>query len=282
MTPRHQNKPDGFSVMTINVRFGLADSGEFSWKNRKAAFTELFAAWQPDFIAMQEVNDFQAAFFRTVLSDYGCLGERRPAPSFWQNVLIFHKKIWQCRAHDHFFLSDTPAVPSRMPESKWPRQAVIGEFLNGDKRLVCLNTHFDFSEYVQQKSVDIILRRLAAFAAPGTPEIIAGDFNAGPQSACYQSLTDGSLTQPPFRDPFDPEAPGTFHNFTGCPISSRVDWILWRHNAHPRTRQIITDQFRDFYPSDHFPVYAAFEYITGPNQHPENASNAASADRRQP
>jgi len=262
MNVRDQNPSAGeFSVMTVNVRFGLADrDGPFRWENRQPAFRELFTAWTPDFIAMQEVNDFQADFFRSVLPGYDCLGQRRPAPSFWQNVLLFHKKEWQCRAQDYFFLSDTPTVPSRMPESRWPRQAVAGLFVKGSRRLICLNTHFDFAASVQQKSVAIVLDRLAGFSEDGTPEIIAGDFNAGPDSDCHSQFTEGGTADPPFCDVFDDQNTGTFHNFTGRPVSERVDWILWRQNARLAKRQIITEPFAGTYPSDHFPVYAAFQY----------------------
>jgi len=246
------------SVMSLNVRFGLADAGEHSWENRKPGFAALFEQYRPDFIGMQEVNGFQAAFFAGLLSDYHAIGKRAPAPAGWQDVLIFYHKSWNCRGCDRFFLSDTPDIPSRMPDSRWPRQCVIGAFEKEGLRTVCANTHFDFDAPVQVKSAAILLARLEKFSGPTLPALITGDFNAGPDSACHRAFTDPDRLARPFFDPFDGDNTGTFHKFTGKPVSDRIDWILFRSLGGPTERRIITDRFADIFPSDHFPVYAAF------------------------
>ncbi len=245
--------------MTVNVRFGLADTGRHSWDNRKKAFASLLNAWHPDFIAMQEVNDFQASFFKSLLLDYGVIGERSPAPPFWQDVLIFHHKNWQCLEQDRFFLSDTPDIPSRMVDSQWPRQCVMGNFRQRRHEITCINTHFDFAGHVQKKSAFMILNRLAAFAPKSNIQLLAGDFNASPDSECYRIFTEpNQLSTEPFSDAFQNNVTGTFHKFTGRPVSERIDWILWRHGAHLTGKTIITNKFEGIYPSDHFPVCATF------------------------
>lgn len=257
MTDSRQNA-DRFSVMSFNVRFGLADEGEHKWENRKPAFAALFEHCRPDFIGMQEVNGFQAAFFADLLSDYQAVGKRAPAPVGWQDVLIFHKKGWACRRCDRFFLSDTPGIPSRMVQSRWPRQCVMGEFEKDGIRMVCANTHFDFDEQVQVRSAAILLERLDRFATDAVPALVTGDFNAGPGSACHRAFTDPASAKRPFSDTFAGNATGTFHQFTGEPVSDRIDWILQRDLGDPVERKIITDRFAGIFPSDHFPVYAEF------------------------
>ncbi len=260
MTASASNNSVDFSLMTVNVRFGLADDdGPHSWINRKAAFAALLEKWRPDFIAMQEVNDFQLAFFSSILPDYGIIGRRDPAPPFWQNVLIFYHQRWQCQKHDRFFLSPTPDIPSRMVDSRWPRQCVMGAFRHNGRIITCVNTHFDFAEHVQKKSARIILERLAVFAPDTAPQILAGDFNAAPGSGCYRIFTqaDGPA-ETAFSDAFKGDSAGTFHHFTGRPVSDRVDWILWRYHARLTEKTVITDNVDGVYPSDHFPVYAAF------------------------
>ncbi len=247
-----------FSVMTINIRFGLARDGQNAWERRKDAFVGLFEKYRPDFICMQEVNGFQADFFTCLLSEYGSIGRRLPAPAMWQDVLIFYKKRWKCLRHQRFFLSDTPDVPSRMPESKWPRQCVMGEFARGNARVVCTNTHFDFDTRAQVKSAAILLDRLETFASAGAPTVITGDFNAGPGSRCHTAFTDPALVSPPFSDVFADSRTGTYHGFTGKPLSERIDWILWRNMKGPVERNIIMESFDGIFPSDHFPVYAVF------------------------
>lgn len=248
-----------FSVMTINVRFGLADSGVFAWENRKPAFVELFRTYRPDFIAMQENNDFQVDFFSNLLDDYRFIGRRSPAPPTWQHLLLFYRHPWECMDEERFFLSPTPHIPSRMAGSQWPRQCVMGQFVNNDKRVVCVNTHFDFDAHIQEKSTGILLNQLDAFSEAHRPQIIMGDFNAGPNSLCYKAFTrPHPHHQEPFQDTFEDDITGTFHDFTGDPLSDRVDWILCRNNLRVLDKQIITQRFAGIFPSDHFPVYVRF------------------------
>lgn len=251
-------RTDRVSVMSLNIRFGLADTGEHGWENRKPGFAALFDQYRPDFIGMQEVNGFQAAFFSGLLSDYHAIGKRTPAPAGWQDVLIFYHKSWKCRDCDRFFLSDTPDVPSRMPDSRWPRQCVMGAFEKEGLRMVCVNTHFDFDAPVQVKSAAILLARLEKFSGPALPALLTGDFNAGPGSDCHRAFTDPDRLARPFSDPFDGDNSGTFHKFTGDPVSDRIDWILSRGLGKTTERKIITDRFAGIFPSDHFPVYAEF------------------------
>ena len=46
------------NVMTLNLRFGRADDGLNSWENRKERYVSFFQEYRPDFIGIQEVNDF--------------------------------------------------------------------------------------------------------------------------------------------------------------------------------------------------------------------------------
>ncbi|MFZ5562888.1 MAG: endonuclease/exonuclease/phosphatase family protein [Thermodesulfobacteriota bacterium] len=259
MKGSHQNT-DRVSVMSINVRFGLADAdaGEHSWKNRKPAFINLFEKYRPDFIGMQEVNGFQAAFFTEILSGYSAIGKRSPAPAHWQDVLIFHNKRWRCIDHLRFFLSDTPDIPSRMARSRWPRQCVMGKFEKNGVRMVCANTHFDFDEQVQVRSAAILTEHMERFAADAPPAVITGDFNAGPDSACHKAFIGPAPDRRPFSDAFDGDTAGTFHKFTGEPVSERIDWILFQGLADPVKKELITSRFSGVFPSDHFPVYAEF------------------------
>ena len=101
------------SVLTLNLRFGLADDGPNNWQYRKKVFPHLFEKYRPDFIGFQEVNDFQTDFLNGMLTEYDFIGKRSPSPSFWQDIIIFYKKTWTCVYREHFFLSPTPTIPSR-------------------------------------------------------------------------------------------------------------------------------------------------------------------------
>jgi len=254
-------------VMTLNMRFGLADDGPNNWNFRKKALPALLRNYASDVIGFQEVNDFQIDYLKDILSDYDYIGQRSPSPSFWQNNILFFQRPWQCIADDHFFLSSTPDIPSRSPNSRWPRQGTIGVLQNSrtDRVIVCANTHFDFKPAVQTASAYILLERLKAVAA-GHPTILMGDFNTLPDSPCHQVLT-GATRLPdrlsgPFKNIWQDSFPGTFHNFTGQSDGRHIDWVLYRGPLSLEACRVIRETFNGFYPSDHFPVQADFTFNT--------------------
>lgn len=251
-----------FSVLSLNIRFGLADDGPNNWIHRKTTFPTLFKNHPADFIGLQEVNDFQSDYFKTILTEYNCIGERFPAPSFWQSNLIFYKKDWECAYQDLFYLSSTPAIPSRFEKSRWPRQCTMGVFKNNDFKLTLTNTHFDFDTSVQIKSAELIKRRLSELSA-SKPAILMGDFNAKPDSPCHKIFTmqhkeDDKKEGPFFKTAFKEPYPGTFHGFKKNTTGDHIDWILYRGRIALEESKVIRENINGKYPSDHFPIFAVF------------------------
>lgn len=264
---RHENqKPEpvgNISVFTLNMRFGLADDGPNSWEFRKKGYPDLLNQYLSDFMAFQEANDFQGQFLKTILKGYHDIGKRNPAPPFWQNNLIFYEKSWQCIEWEHFFLSDTPDVPSRSPKSKWPRQCTIGLFERAGTKVIIINTHFDFDEQVQVESAQFIMKRLLRFPFE-IPAILVGDFNCPPSQPCHKVFTgkeqnvpiDGSrIFKPVFHKPY----PGTHHGFSGNAGEDQIDWIMYSGNLKPVKWGVVRNKFAGLYPSDHFPLFTIFE-----------------------
>jgi endonuclease/exonuclease/phosphatase family metal-dependent hydrolase len=252
------------SVFTLNLRFGLADDGPNNWEFRKKGFPILLNKFSSDFMAFQEVNDFQGDFLKNFLVDYYNIGKRRPSPRFWQNNLIFYKNSWQCIRGEHFYLSETPDIPSRSPKSKWPRQCTIGLFKRNNRCLIMINTHFDFDEQIQVESAQYIMKRLADFPSE-VPAILVGDFNCKPSEPCHKVFTGeirNAVDPPPagyFKPVFSEPYPGTHHGFSGLADDNQIDWIMYRGNLKPIKWGVIREKFAGFYPSDHFPLHATFE-----------------------
>lgn len=262
-----QSRAASFTVLSLNLRFGLADDGANSWCYRSRYFPALFKSHGADFIAVQEANDFQIKFIAETLDGFDFIGQRLPAPPFWQNNVIFYKHSWQCLAADHFFLSPTPDIPSRFQESRWPRQCTLGLFACKSKRLIHVNTHFDFDSKVQVKSAKIILDRLSRHADE-IPVVLTGDFNTQPQSPCHQTFTGRNQPQaskgPFFTDAFKAPFSGTHHGFSGQGnAKGHIDWILFRGGLKRLKAEVIKTDFDGLYPSDHFPLRAAFDFAPG-------------------
>ena len=249
-------------VLTLNLRFGLADDGPNSWNCRKQVFPEFFETHAADLIAFQEANDFQAEFLKALLRDYHCIGQRTPAPPFWQDNLIFYRKDWNCIRQERFYLSSTPAVPSRSAKSLWARQCIIGVFQKEGHTLIFATTHLDFDAEVQVQSAKLILQRITGISET-MPAILAGDFNAVPGSSCGLALT-GQLAEKPVQGPcfqlaFKPPYPATHHGFTGRKQGPHIDWILHRGGLIPVESQVIQEPVHGIFLSDHYPVCGIFK-----------------------
>ncbi len=247
-----------FSVLTLNLRFGLADDGPNGWQYRQRGYPEFLDKYAADFMGFQEANDFQTDFLAGCLPEYNFIGKRLFSPSFWQNNIIFYKKTWKCIFSDYFFLSPTPEIPSRYQNSLWPRQCTMGMFKKNHRRIIIINTHFDFDKDVQVKSAKLIQNRLSVQSFQ-IPVVLLGDFNATPFAPCYQEFTrEKESTHTQFQNTFHIPFPGTHHNFTGKTNDDHIDWILYRGNLIQNSSMVIRDKFADLYLSDHFPLYAEF------------------------
>ena len=256
---------DRFSVMTLNLRFGLAKDGPNAWEHRKKLMPGLFRKYPVDFIGCQEVNDFQADDLASILSEYRLIGRRHPAPSFWQNNIIFFRKDWHVKNSEHFYLSEMPDIPSRSHKSQWPRQCTIGTFQRMSRRVTCINTHFDFSSSVQVFSARLIMKRLVQRPDP-LPAVLMGDFNAHFGSPHYrifvgQAATGNDLS-PLFYNVFNDRPSGTHHGFSGKPGKNCIDWILHTNGITPENPVVVKDHMNNAYYSDHFPVVSTFLFPT--------------------
>jgi endonuclease/exonuclease/phosphatase family metal-dependent hydrolase len=249
------------SVLSLNLRFGLADDGLNAWEHRKASVVKLFREHSPDLIATQEANDFQIDFLAQNLSEYLYIGRRHPSPKFWQDNILFYRKTIVCKDELHLFLSETPHVPSRSFGSRFPRQATLGLFHVNDQPLICINTHFDFENPAQMGAARLIKEQLASYDND-IPTILMGDFNATPESLCYRWLTGDDVDEESglnFSETFKMPYPSTLHRFTGKPAGGYIDWILYRGPIRLRGCDTVQEPVDGVYPSDHFPVTAVFE-----------------------
>ncbi len=250
------------SVLSLNLRFGLADDGPNGWEYRKETVLGLFETEAPDIIATQEANNFQIDFLATNLPEYEYIGRRTLAPRFWQHNILFYRTPIACKEDVHFFLSQTPNIPSRSFGSQFPRQCTLGLFNMGNRAFVCIDTHFDFDTPAQMGAAGVIKAQLASF--PGdVATILMGDFNATPESPCYRWLT-GTETEGKkgldFQETFGKDYPGTVHHFSGKPDGGYIDWILFRGPIRLKGCEALQEPVDGIYPSDHFPVKAVFEF----------------------
>ena len=175
--------------------------------------------------------------------------------------VFYRKDRLRVRSSGDFWLSDTPDVPGSISwGTLYPRMVTWARFqrIADGATFVFYNTHLPYrgeDETARTRGAALIVARLKQLPAD-EPVILAGDFNAPPESATYALLSD-TLTDAWTAASRRSGPSATFHNFTGK-ADRRIDWILFR-GMKVKSARTVTIHRGDRYPSDHFPVVADFD-----------------------
>ncbi|TAM62253.1 MAG: endonuclease/exonuclease/phosphatase family protein [Rhodanobacter sp.] len=252
-------------VMTFNVRVPV-DTDMNAWVHRRDLLVRVVRAQHPDVLGTQELTEEQGEYIAAHLPGYAWFGQGREGGTKGEHMGVFYRtdRLQVLRSGD-FWLSDTPDVPgSRTWGQPYPRMVTWARFRlrHGGGTFDYFNTHFPYRDQdvrARMLSADEIMQRIGKL--PSTARVIlAGDFNAGPDSPVYAKLTrtlhDAWVAATSRSGPAK-----TFHNFTGNP-DRRIDWILTR-GFRTRAVRTITTHEGARYPSDHFPVVAELVALGG-------------------
>jgi endonuclease/exonuclease/phosphatase family metal-dependent hydrolase len=146
-------------------------------------------------------------------------------------------------------------VGSRHPECYHPRICSWGLFRDADGREIAhYNLHLDNeSAAAREESVRLLLDRMNGGAYPS---IVTGDFNAGEDDVCVESLRAAGL-----RDSYrvthpDANDVATYHGFGHGENSEKIDYIWIDRAWQVRSSEIVRSQIAGMWPSDHCPVVA--------------------------
>lgn len=250
-------------VMTFNVRYPSPEDGRNLWNLRRDLLVSTIRDQKPDLIGAQELFKIQGDYIVKALPEYEWFGVSRRGNHEDEHMGVFYRKSrLELLQSGSFWLSETPEKPG---SSSWnmslPRMVTWGEFRDQEsgRRFYLYNTHFPHrkeDETARTHCARVIAERLHTLPADATV-ILTGDFNTGMSSEAHRVLTQ-SLTDVWQATPNHPGPTGTFHNFTGKPAEERIDWILYRGVVTPSSIETITTNDGGRYPSDHFPVVAAF------------------------
>lgn len=244
-------------IATYNVRYPAPGDGANLWDKRKDLFLRSIEHMRLDLFGTQELFALQADYITSKLPDFAWFGISRRGNHEDEHMGVFYRKD-KLKLIDsgNFWLSPTPELAG---SSAWgmslPRMATWGlfEIKATGRRLYFVNTHFPHRREDEQARLECA-KVLAAFLEKrprGVPAVLTGDFNTDAAGPAFDLLTR-TLT-----DAKPANAGGTFHGFTGKPGTARIDWILYS-GLTLKQSEIITFNEAGLYPSDHFPVVAAF------------------------
>jgi len=250
------------SVMTYNVRYGLADDGENSWEYRKKELSNLIKSKEPDFLGTQEGLPFQISYINNAMPNYEFIGTDRDGNGKGENTAIFYNtsKYKVLKQHT-FWLSPTQNKVSKGWDAAYPRICTYGLFTNKltKQNFWVINTHFDhIGVEARKESALLILNKIEEINTKNYPLIFMGDLNAEPESKPVISLKTHLVDskEVSIEKPKGPD--GTFNAFQfGIPVTKRIDYIFISNNNTIQVNNytVLNDSKESKYPSDHLPVF---------------------------
>jgi len=246
--------------MSFNIRTATPKDSANAWEFRRDACIHMLDSIQPDVFGMQEVLPEQESYVTDHMPLYQHVAQgRRPGlkgnescPIYWRTDKF---NLLNSRT---FWLSPTPEVMSKGWDARYERIAtyVILQDKQTAKQLIVFNTHLDhMGAKSREESVRMIADTLKALGGDQMPLFVMGDMNVEPTDASIAPIFE-------YMHWSQKEAVSTTmeHTFTGFDDSfhSIIDYVFYR-NAEAQRFQVIKDQSRVPYLSDHRPILVTFD-----------------------
>lgn len=266
---RGAEKPATTRVMTCNVRVtGLPEDEQpgRKWESRRDVCREVIRSYKPDIICMQEVVYDSYDYFKQQFSDYVAFGfvgpEMDPFTEGYhyisKNVIFFSKKRYEFISAGNYWLSETPLLAgscswntNRARHCNWVR---LRDKKTGVEFRV-LDTHLDHkSDDARREQMKMIVEECAQYAAD-FPQILCGDFNSGIENAPILCLRQAGWKEAYEEEHGVVEAGNTYHGFMGQEYKKskrRIDFVFLRGDVEASSAEIVRDELRGIYPSDHY------------------------------
>lgn len=260
-SPSTPLKSASLTMMTFNLRYGLADDGLNSWEYRQNRVMSVIGNTAPHIIGVQEALEFQLDSIRVHFPEYVMVELGRDANGAGESTAIFYlENAFDLLDESTFWLSDTPETPSQSWGNRFNRICTWADFKrkDGGQQFSVLNTHLDHeSQVAREKSVKLIKQRLERYP-DAHPLVLMGDFNAGEDNPAIAILQE---KKGEWRDTYRVIAPeaeevGTFNGWLGETAGPKIDYIFVNEPWQVEHASIIRDHAGGRYPSDHFPVSA--------------------------
>jgi endonuclease/exonuclease/phosphatase family metal-dependent hydrolase len=276
------------TLMTFNIRLGIAKDGENDWDHRKEILFDVFTKYQPDVVGLQEAYAFQIDGIVQAHPKYASLGVgREDGQSKGEfSSILYRKDRLKVLDQGTFWLSETPEVPgSKSWKTACTRVCTWARFEDGrsGRTFYFYNTHLDhISQEARERGIELIAKRMKARKSPD-PTFLTGDFNAGEDNAAVAFVkgeppkagTTRAADSPRLVDSYrsihaQEKNAGTFNDWKGKTTGDKIDYIFVPASIPVLSADILHDNRDGRYPSDHFPMIAVIDLAgsRGPTTRP--------------
>ena len=245
-------------IMTFNLRYTDDKDGQ-SIAERAPRALEIIREYDPDIIGFQEAVPKWMDLLEVLGERYDHYLMYRHEKSKEGTPLFWKKELFEAEELKHFWLSETPAEPSKGFGAHLWRICCYGALKHKEsgKAIHVFNTHFDWIGSSPRESGQLVIRRAEVLG--DAPVFVTADYNFHPDSAGWHSMRSyfydagETLGAAPMR---------TCHGYRGedPATGTPIDYCFYRgKGVTPTKYEVVTRTFDGKYPSDHFPIYFEFE-----------------------
>ena len=253
------DKPAEITVISYNIRMGVAKDGTNSWEYRYPASAMMISDQKPDIFGLQEAYDFQVKYMDEYCDGYKSVGVgREDGKSKGEHMSIFYnKKKIALLKWGTYWLSETPDKPSIGWDAACIRTAtwaLMKDKASG-KKFYYVNTHLDHvGPIAKKKGLKLIVDRIKEMNPQGYPMILMGDFNTEPHEAEILGELD-TLMNSARNTAVATDNGDTFNGWgKGKGV---IDHIYWSGFSTCTSFEVIRKPYMDRkFISDHYPVKA--------------------------
>lgn len=248
------------TVISYNIRQGVADDGDNSWEHRRPATIEMLKDKHPDIFGVQEAFDFQISYITDNLPEYESIGVgREDGKNSGEHMSIFYNtEVIEMIEWGTFWLSETPEQPSLGWDAACRRTATWALLEKAGHRFYYVNTHLDhIGKEAQKNGLALIVDRIDDINPEGYPMVLTGDFNVTPDDPVLDDLETMMLSA---RDKAaETDHLGTFNGWGGS--DSVIDYIWYSGFSSCDRFETVRQQYGGIpYISDHYPVRAVLTF----------------------
>lgn len=251
------------TVMSFNVRLGVADDGSNSWPLRREAAAAMINDQHPAVFGVQEAFDFQLAWFEEQCPDYKWVGVgRENGVSEGEHMSIFYdtNRI-ELQDWGTYWLSETPSVPSFGWDAACKRTATwtLLKDLSSGRCFYYVNTHLDHvGVEARRNGLLLLVERIGAMNPEGYPMILTGDMNVYPDDPCLTELR-GLMDDARQTASVTDHGP-TYHGW-GTVSGPPIDYVFYNGFSSCDKFEVIRQPYGSApFVSDHYPVMATLKY----------------------
>ncbi len=186
-------------VMSYNVLYDKFYDEAQSLPRDINKLAEFIASEAPDVFGTQETQDFHYDAILEAMPNYDCYkGVELKGGAKMRNMIFWNKNKFKLVDKGHQYLTATPYVVSKIPESNSYRGLtyVVLESLETHKQFLFVNTHLTYRDSNDRTDNDVPRKKQAQFLKKflesdrfsTMPMILVGDFNSVPNSDALKTV----------------------------------------------------------------------------------------------